>query len=55
MAANVPPQGLVPPPQGQALPPQGQVPPQAYVHIIGDTVVEEGISQSGAYKLERCN
>lgn len=53
MAANVPPQGqvvppqgLVPPPQGQALPPQGQVPPQAYVHIIGDAVVEEGISQS---------
>ena len=59
MAANVPlqgqvvpPQGLVPPPQGQAMPPQGlvppqgQVPPQAYVHIIGDAVVEEGISQS---------
>ena len=32
--------------QGQVVPPQGQVPPQDYVHIIGDAVVEEGISQS---------
>lgn len=28
--------------QGQVVPPQGQVPPQDYVHIIGDAVVEEG-------------
>jgi len=28
------------------VPPQGQVPPQDYVHLTGDAVVEEGISQS---------
>ena len=28
------------------VPPKGQVPPQDYVHLVGDAVVEEGISQS---------